>query len=764
MKEKPEDQDLQQNAINRTGNTNIDANSEMSGIIDINSFSYLVKRDHENPISFTFSKRDKKDLTRSTNDVTSNIYYPDAGNYKYAICVLLKDDLPESSKLLDKTLKGIKNNLGDLSTISIKFKEIIIIVFVNQIIGSNLVDKNSVKEHLKDEKKFYYLKTPLKYKDDNREIKIDVISKKYYMYDTESLRCFYYYIVKALKKDNNKIITSTITAGVVPNSDGLKKLIQISFSDIKSEGAKRQSQNSEKKYAIAVPALEVKENKKESNFFIKIAQYERIHFNTYSMNFYSQTASVPICSLLNTMIIDDNLLKDISNFYSITEIDSTIDYHDYCLGLFLSRNSYKTYYYSKEILGEITYENFNFNDYQDNWINKYSGYYGNFFQILDTFIFCNNINILGKVFMVFQIIGLMIEFIYPGLSLLVIYSVFIEAFGEGEFHSAVFLIMLYLIMTLAGGAISMTTKSSKENFRSNFFIYVIMEIYYLLIIICSIVAMTHISKKKEFPLEDYKFNKAACAILIILTFIVAIIPILLRVTAFSKNIVQMVFYLLLGAPSSTSSFLMAKIWRAPETSGSKNQEERKGITVLAFFLSNLFFGSLCFFNYNTKLRANCVMGLAIFYLIYLFFKVLGIIFPLLSEPQINKDNEKTIIDEISSITDKEGFSNGNNDDENDLRGSSDKLNQNNAQEEGEEQLDKDDNNGNNNNEDNDRGNESDFNVVNNNSGNNNGENDNNDENNDNGDNNNTGDDNNGDNASDQDQHQIEQKEENKEEE
>ena len=754
-KDEKDEKGSPKNEMNRSGNTNVDDQTKVDKSINVNSFSYLDKRNDEDTISFFVTKREENKNSTPENDTSNNAFLSDAGKYKYAICVLLKDDLNDSSFLLDKTLKGIINNLGDLTELTIKYKEIIIFVFVSQLRGNKLVNKDSIKEHLNNEKENYYLKTPLKFKDDKRVIKIDIISKKYYMSYTESLRCFYYYIVKNLKRENNRIITSVITTGVVPNKDGLAKLIKISFSDKKKKDKdknKKSNPKSDEKYAIAVPALEIKEKVKENNLYKKIAQYERFHFNVYPMNFYNQAGSVPISSLLNTKIIDDTLLKDISSFYSTIDYNSTIDYHDYCLGLFLIRNSYKTIYYSKEILGQINYGIFDFNDYQDNWINKYSGYYGNFFQILKTFIFCSNIQIFSKVFMFFQIIGLIVEFVYPGLSLLVIYSVFIEAFGEAEFHSAVFMVMLYLIIYLAGGVISITSKSSKENNLSNLYIYILMEIYYLFIIICSIVAMINISKESKLSLEEYKFNKAACAILIILTFIVAIIPIILKINIFAKNIVQMIFYLFLGAPSSTSSFLIAKIWKAPETSGGNSQEEKKGIIILAFFLSNLFFGCLGFFIYNTKLRATCVMGLSIAYLIYLFFKILAIIFTLLFGAQIKEDKgkEKLEIDEIIDITAEKGNNNKYldndiyNDNDNELRNSTDHLNrtrnneqENSGEDEKEEKLDNDANDGNNNNDDNDRDN--DFNIINNNNGDNNNNSNNNDYNNDNsnnGDNNN----------------------------
>ena len=222
----------------------------------------------------------------------------------------------------------------------------------------------------------------------------------------------------------------------------------------------------------------------------------------------------------------------------------------------------------------------------------------------------------------------------------------------------------------------------------------------------------------------------------------------------------MIFYLFLGAPSSTSSFLIAKIWKAPEASGGSFVEEKKGITVLAFFLSNLFFGCLCFFNYSTKLRANCVMGLSIAYLIYLFFKVLGIIFPVLFGASIKEDKKKEemIINEIVAIKDELGSRSQNifNDRYNDLRNSTDHLNPNNEQGnsreeegegEGEEKLDNEPNIGNDNNYGNDNNNNSgDNNGITNNGDNNNNSNNSNNSNNNNGDNNNDNNNNNNNNG------------------
>ena len=93
-------------------------------------------------------------------------------------------------------------------------------VFVNKIIDEQyLVTKESIKLITREKN---YLKLSMKPKDENREIKIDLICKKNYMSDIESLQCFYNYILPKFKKENKIIISSIITAGVVPSPNCLK--------------------------------------------------------------------------------------------------------------------------------------------------------------------------------------------------------------------------------------------------------------------------------------------------------------------------------------------------------------------------------------------------------------------------------------------------------------------------------------------------------------------------------------------------------------
>ena len=465
-----EENDEDNNEIPKNSVKNESQNPEQEEVekeevkMKVENFDYLTPLDGDS-VSFDFN------INNNVSSEEINVFKEDNEQYKYVFCILLKDNSNYHCTLLENTLKGIiAQNLGDLSTLHIAPKNIKIFIFINQIsINENesmyLVNKTSLQK-IDENKK--YLKIPQKIKDELREIKIDVICKKHYMTEIESLQCYYTYILPNYKRP---IISSVITAGVVPEKDSLKKLIQISFDS--------NQENNSGKYSVAVPALEVNEG---NSIFLKIVQYDRIHYNIYDMNFYSGTAAAPISSLFNTMIIDESLLNKLKEYYKDIYLNATIDYHDYNLALCLYKNLYTTKYYSKETLGKIIYcNNFDIWDYKDSWVNKSSGYYGNFFEICRTFLKCNDLPMIQKIFMFFQIIGLLIEFFYPSLSILVIYSVFYEAFCTSDILPAAFLTLIYIMLYLGSGACSMISKTSEKMKYINKCFFFFMEVYYLFI-------------------------------------------------------------------------------------------------------------------------------------------------------------------------------------------------------------------------------------------------------------------------------------------
>ena len=552
----------------------------------------------------------------NTNDILDDTIFDHmVGMFKYSICILIKDDSIFSSQLLFNTLKGIELNLKELNEkVGIKSEQISIFIFVNRIFEEYFF-KDDDKEKLENDienKAFKFLMRERTFKEETelKNIKFYIIANhaNYVLYDITALKC-YYSILSKLKKKNKLMFSSVMTAGVFPLGNSLISLIQYSYH----EG---------KKHGIAIAPIEYK----PSNLFSKISLYEKIHFNIFNMNYYYESYAVPVSSLLCIMTLDDNLIKYLNNYYNEIWENASIDYHDYNLGLKLIRENKKKYFikfnYDKA-LANIGFDDMTYLDYQKEFINRHSGYYGNFFEILRAFADCNSCNPIEKIFLFFQIIAIATEFFFPSLASMVIYTIFYQAFKTTDYRIALFLTSLYLCMMFASGVCSLIAKDTRRMVRTNYFLYIFMEVFYLLVIVCSVPAM-HFSNKENYE-EDYKFNKIAISLIIILTFIPYIIPFLINISTISNNIISLIFYLFLAASCSTSNFNMAKIWNAPDTSGGNKIDFRKSVFIIIYLCFNLFIGWLSFYNIGTKKKANCVMALGIMFLIYNFFRMLAII-------------------------------------------------------------------------------------------------------------------------------------------
>ena len=565
-------------------------------------------------------------------DEKMNVFENYQGKVDYLISVLLKDDTSFGSKLLEKILEGIYNNLNNLADLGISSENTLICIFINKIKSNSIFKSDEIQNRKNNLNYFYYIKAS---KINNPFPIIYIFSKSRELTYKEALKCYYLGIMDQIKMNKKPIFSSVITAGVKPETSSLKKLMLCSYNNLKKHGA-------------AVGLI-------ESNgygLFSMIEQYERTHFNIYNMNFYAMSSTVPLCSLLSTIYIDDNIFQILKDYYSLKNKNrnQTINCHDYDLGLYLNNNNINIQFYSKESAG-ILYLNIkelNYTDYQEIWVNRYSGYYGNLFGLLNQLKNFEN-GLLKKIFLFFQIIGFLIEFIYPSLSTMVIYSIFYEAFNTYDYRVAAFFTMLYIFMLLASGLCSLVSKIPQEMKMTNYFIYIFMEVYYLFILICSVIAINNV--KRNTDQNDYKFNNAAISCIIVFTIIPYIIPLLLNISSISKKFLNMLIYIFLGAPSSTSNFLMAQLWNASDTPGGNEIDERKSITLIIFFLTNLFFGSLTFYNNTRSKRANCVMGYGIFFLLYNFFKVIAIIINIMSNSEneaLKEAKNSKIINDIKS--------------------------------------------------------------------------------------------------------------------
>ena len=545
-----------------------------------------------------------------------NLYNNLKGKIRFVICIIMENDSSYNSDKLKRTLDSIKNNFTFLKEIHLEVKNILICIFFKEIKSKEIFNKEDY-ESMKDINSYILVKKKFNFEENsNRSIKIHCISKIDYFSEIEIFKCFYCLIIKQLKIKEGIIFTSVITAGVEINFYSLKTLVLLSF-------------NSQESHNIIVPLIDDCNN---DNIIYKIKKYERIHFNIYNLNFYCMTQSIPILSYFNVMTIDDKLFQDLNIYYRYAYNNCSVDFHDYNLSLFLSRNGHSIIYYNENSMADIYlidyYNDLPIDDYKDNWIKRYSGYYGNFFELLSVFIDCNNFNILKKIFLIIQIIGYIVDFIFPSLSSIIIYTIFYEAFDIIDSCPAIFCTLLYLFLFICSGACSMISSISKKLLLTNLIFYIFMEVYYVFILICAIIATNNIRVNNNYS-DPYKFNSLAISFIIILTFIPSIIPLIIKNKLIIENIIQALLYFSLGASQSTSTYMLPKILNSCEACGGENIKERKGIIILLYFLFNLLIGCFSFYNYTRKKRVETVMILGICFLVYNFFKMSAIVINLI---------------------------------------------------------------------------------------------------------------------------------------
>jgi hypothetical protein len=414
--------------------------------IDVSNSCFTYLQNNETGIAF---KYDGAEL--------ENIYLELKNNCKFVICILAQDDSYFTSSLLNKTLNGIKYNLSGINKL-IEPENILICIFFNEI-KSDVLFNDEEKSLLNDE--LCYILSRKKYNIDSDTINIHCFAKLDNFTEVEILKFYYSILIRKLKPNNNIIFSAVMKNGVVLNNNSLDSLLKASFF-------------SRQKHSIVVPLLQDAEPK---NLFGQIKSYERFHFNIYNMNYYNMTSSVPISSLFNVMTLDDKLSEELFHFYPKIHISATLDFHDYRLSLYLLEYNYKIIYYNEKPMGNINYPDESENpicNYKKYWLTRYTGYYGNFFHIINMLLNCNVCNAIKKIFIFFNLVGMMIEFIYPALSCMVIYTIFYEAFDTYDLLPAAFCTMLFLFLLVCNGVNSLISNDSQKTYRSNLLFYFFM--------------------------------------------------------------------------------------------------------------------------------------------------------------------------------------------------------------------------------------------------------------------------------------------------
>ena len=563
----------------------------------------FIEKKHVNPILFPILK------------TKTNTFKNRFKNKVLIFGILASNDDENNSILLKISLESISNNLEILTKFGIDAEKILVCVFFDHIITENIFSKNEI-DSLNNEKDYIYYHYQTK-KQLKNTFPVLLFSKKNYVYPIENLKFFYKNILSELLNKDQFIFSSILINGISILQNNLSEMILASFDE-------------KEKNRIIVPSIETI----SSGLISLIQQYEFVHYNLYNLNYFDLASTLPINSFFNLMCINDNLLNSINNFYSTIHKDCSLFYHDYNLGLYLYNQNYNIFYISS-ITVNIIQKDISYNDFMYNYTKKYSGNYANFFQLIRTLFSFNRCNIIQKIFLCFQIIGSLFEFIFPSLAGMVIYSILFEAFEIKDGRSAGFFTLLYYIFMIISGSTYLNSDNHKKIKITSLILYFIVEIYYLFLIICSIFAMHHLRKNK---INDrYKFNTASLVFLLILNIIPPLIPIILSIGKIIPCIGGMLLYIVLGVPTTNTNFYMNYMLNCSDSYGGYYKNDRKGILILIFYLFNIFFSSLIFFLTTRSRRVGCVLTLTSILTVYNFIKMAGISFRILFvESKINE--------------------------------------------------------------------------------------------------------------------------------
>ena len=525
---------------------------------------------------------------------------------KYSICILMENNGILCSNLLIKTLTSIAKNVQNLDGEHTKItaEDIYIFVFIKEMINNDSkINPKEDDDETTENKNNYYIKEwtidtqDLSYKE-FPNFNLYTINRSKNLLNIKSLE-FYYNILKQIKSNKKLIFSSIMECGITFNDNKLLELMISSYHD-------------QKKHAISVSPIVYQ----KTNFISKICSYEKMRFDLYNMNFYMESNSPPINSQLCTMAINSKLMDVLVNYYKNLHSNATIEYHDYNLSLhLLSKNYLIKFSNNNPALLSTLASNLKFYDYQKMFVDRFSGYYGNFFDVLLSF---KNIDILKKIFTIFQLISIFFEFVLPSIFSMIIYIIFYSAFKTTDYHLALFFTLFYLSLLLTSGICVLINKNRNKMSNTNFILNILMIFLYFLTLICSIPAMHFANKDSNPDFSGYKFDKAAISTIIIFTFIPYLIPIILNFSVIKEDFLLLFVYNLVWAPVSKINFNVSSVWSAFDSSGGKAIKERKSLGILLYLGINLFFGSLGFYNSDNKKKANCVMAFGILYLIYNF--------------------------------------------------------------------------------------------------------------------------------------------------
>ena len=577
----------------------------------LGNFSFLEVNEKITPFKYRVS-------TIQTSPSNFN-FLDDRTQYSLIIPIIIENDSLSNSRKLRNTMNSLFLSLPELIQIGISNQNILICLFFlhfssNKTFSQIYPNTDYLAACCTGDLDYNCSSC---YIVSSTGIPINVLSfNKNDSTHVECLKCFYLFILNDIKyystislidderKNFNTFYILNWENGIIPEKNTISNLIKTATEPM-----------------IIIPAV----HSLPINLFGEILEFYYLYIQIYSYYYYYITCSCPIEHKFNLIKIDKKLYQVLKNYFSYYIYnDAELFYHDYKLGVFLQNNGYHTYYINE--INVFYYERtLNFNEFMTSYCKQNSSYILIFFDLLNSFILWNNMNFfkfVKKLFLFFQILRIIIDFLYLGFTILLIFSFLSEAFISEDDRIVIFFTVLYSIMTICSCCFSLITP--KENGRDQTFMYfhIFFYFYFIFFIISSLVAIIKIAENKN----DYKFKSIPMIILIILNIIFLFGPAFFHLRKVIKNFCAGIKFYLITFPGLYTVFkfhylincfdLYGQSIYSKRKFGNRYYNERKKVQIFLFFISNSVIAFICFFLISTSRRVLFIYIIGVIYTIF----------------------------------------------------------------------------------------------------------------------------------------------------
>jgi hypothetical protein len=543
------------------------------------------------------------------------------------ISITLKSDYDTNQIKL--TLDSIVNNLKNVhETFGINIENILTIIQIDEIYEPSSIKFLFSESVILDANDVEYFCSVLKYKykseglEETQPLDVLLVYKK----DNTRVkmhRTFLEGFCNELRKKPSlftkvPFFALFTTTGVILNPDNLASMFKaLTYSDA-AEPHLCSNQT------IGVHGTLAVNNLSFCDYFTNIQMFEYNKLYTYDLNFKNLSGYVELSGEFFMLKVNDVVMNIISKYFENNKDELSSEYVFYSqLSYVLQSNAEGNNKFSIRYLPDCqaTYNigGFTFTEWMDYNTEVQKA------QFLISFDFLKSScrNFPSNIINFYHILLAFINFVFPGLFMFVLYTVYIQALGPENIEADYILLVVYSFVIIFTGFLSLI---GSPKYLCGYYIglYIIYFLFYMLFFVCSITAVYNLRTQEEST--GYRFGIEAFISLITINITLSFIPQFININAFCQNLYLSVFYFL-GFCNYTSVFLIFSIFNLYDHSVSKNKSKQVLVFIL-FLVFNCFFCFMIFFLFNRENRVQSILVLAIIGTFLHFFKIAGVIFNL----------------------------------------------------------------------------------------------------------------------------------------